>query len=194
MDIADYAEESQDVIQGTVVNTQTRWANGRADIVTDVTVRVDDVVKGQLNTGSDIQIHLPTGRMGAIGRSSPNLPEFTKGEEVLLFLSCQEKMGYSVYAGIAGKYVIREQEGQTKRFVTSECYAGNRRLFKVAQDLYPEAAAQAKAQGPLFSRPVYLSLDDFKQYVRTKAHGPEASDEDDAELADLSKLARNEAR
>jgi len=169
MDLADYAYDCSDVVQAEVLSTDTRWTDGGLEIETDVTLRIDDVVKGQLNKQSELRIKLPTGRVGAIMRKSDDLPEFTKGERVLLFLCCNPNGTYSVYAGSAGKYVIRETDQYDESFVMAGGAGGNGLLFAVAEELYPERAKAYREQNPLRSRPVYLSLDAFKDYIREKA-------------------------
>jgi hypothetical protein len=165
--IGDYAEGADDVIQGTVTATETRWANEGTMIVTDVTIRIDEVVKGQLNKKSDLNIQLPTGRMGPVVRTSPDLPEFANGEEVLLFLDCRKDGTYQVYAGANGKLLVKQDEGF--EYVTSQAPGGNYSLFKVAAELYPEQAAQAVAASPVLNRPVHLNVNDMKDFIRERA-------------------------
>ncbi|GMV99074.1 MAG: hypothetical protein AMXMBFR84_02130 [Candidatus Hydrogenedentota bacterium] len=168
MDITDYTKVTTDVVQGTVCSVESRWADGGTQIVTDVSIRVDDVVKGRSNKGSQLHIQLPTGRVGAIGRTSPSLPEFKKDEEVLLFLDCQPNGNYMVYAGIAGKYLVTELEGREGKYVTAETFAAQRRLFAEAEKIYPEAkeARLARGERAPMTRPVYVPLDALKEHLR----------------------------
>ena len=81
---------SSAVVRGEVVDTSSRRAdNGR--IVTDYTVRVDEVAAGQ--AGSTVQFTLPGGTIGDDGEVVTGMPTFQAGDQVVLFLKMPDVTG-----------------------------------------------------------------------------------------------------
>jgi hypothetical protein len=168
-DIQDCVCKSDSIIHGTVVNTESRWTDDRRQIVTDVSIRVIEAIKGRHNKGGLLHFQLPTGRVGPIGRFSPSLPEFRVGEEVVLFLYCT-KRGFNVYAGVAGKYTVREYPKSGEKYVFATSIPGAERLQKEAVRI-----EQAKAHTESEKRTIAekakeqrlpVKLEDFTRHLR----------------------------
>lgn len=168
--ISDYVTMSSDVIYGEITSVESYWTDNNTRIVTDVAVCVKEAIKGGQNKGGTVHIQLPTGRVGAIGRYSPDLPNFERGEEVVLFLNCQEKRGFTIMGGIAGKYVVKTDVRSGEKYVLPVSFAGKDRLEKeivkmrkARQEDNKEIPAKAAADQPVRA---IVQLEAFIEHLR----------------------------
>ena len=172
--LTDYVESSHYVVHGTVETTDTYWTADGKRIVTDVTIKVEDSVKGRINKGGFVHFQLPTGRVGAVVRSSPQLPTFGEGEELVLFLKDRGKTGLGVVGGNRGKFVVKETPSETK-YVGVMAPPPNPHLRQAAAEIKAlregrsaesdtaessdEKSDDATSNGP-------ITLEEFKDYIR----------------------------
>lgn len=167
-DLADYMELSSDVIHGEVTTVESYWTDNNTRIVTDITVCVKTVVKGSQNVGGLVHFQLPTGRVGAIGRFSPDLPNFDRGEEVVLFLDCQ-KQGFSIMGGNAGKYAVKMDVRSGDKYVIPVSFAGRDRLQKEAIKIRKRKAADEGLDLAALNKetvPAAIELNEFIDHLR----------------------------
>ncbi|HZA35159.1 MAG TPA: hypothetical protein VE505_09540 [Vicinamibacterales bacterium] len=75
------------IVHGRVVVTEPRWADGRRQIETLVTVRPEEYLKGDL--GGEVTFKVPGGQMGPYRRVVVGAPTFREGDEVVVFLNAQ---------------------------------------------------------------------------------------------------------
>ena len=75
---------SQTIVQGRIVDVRSYETAGRRTIESLVTVQVVDAIKGQ--PGTIAYFKLPGGQVGRYRRVMPGVPQFTQGDEVVLFL------------------------------------------------------------------------------------------------------------
>jgi hypothetical protein len=169
-DLEEYVAASDDIVAGRVVAAESRWADTGMRIVTDVTIQVDDVMKGRLNKSGKVHFSLPTGRVGAIGRFSPQLPTFREGEEIVLFLENRGVHGYMVVGGITGKFNVRTDPDTGEKTVYAGSSAGKVRLARAAAKMEKEAGdtaeSSAEAESSGEQKPKTVALEDFKEYLR----------------------------
>lgn len=172
-ELSDYLSQSDAVITGKVADVESRWINNNTNIITDIAITVDTVIKGDQNSGGVVHLQLPTGRVGAIGRTSPQLPTFSVGEEVLVFLN-EAKNGFSVYGGIAGKYLIAPHPRTGEKYLFATSLPGHTRLereiAKMNQEKAPDGVELANTRGPMkidFEHRTLVKLDDFVDYLRS---------------------------
>jgi hypothetical protein len=89
VDLPVLARESHLVVAGRVVGTACRFEGTRVRrIVTDVTVAVDRVARG--NSVQSVVVTLPGGVVGDEGQYVPGAPRLVPGDEVVLFLGRPE--------------------------------------------------------------------------------------------------------
>ncbi|GMU92921.1 MAG: hypothetical protein AMXMBFR4_19790 [Candidatus Hydrogenedentota bacterium] len=168
--IDDYLTMADDVIVGKVISVESRWTDDHKKIVTDVAIEVSEAIKGNQNKGNHVNLRLPTGRVGAIVRYSPDLPTFQSGEEVLLFLDCQPR-GHAVIAGVVGKFVVRRHPKTGEKYVFAQSLPGRARLERVAAKMNKPDETEAKAaenavRWAPFEQRTLVKLEEFTAYLR----------------------------
>jgi hypothetical protein len=75
------------IVHGHVVAIAPRWADGRRQIETLVTVHAEEYLKGDL--GGEVTFKVPGGQMGPYRRVVVGAPTFREGDEVVVFLNTQ---------------------------------------------------------------------------------------------------------
>jgi len=75
---------SQTIVQGRIIDVRSYETAGRRTIESLVTVQVVDAIKGQ--PGTIAYFKLPGGQVGRYRRVMVGVPQFTQGDEVVLFL------------------------------------------------------------------------------------------------------------
>ena len=81
----DVVNGSQLIVHGRVVDVRSQMTAGRRSIHSFVTVAVDQALKG--NPGAAVTFRVPQGQVGRYRRIVVGAPEFSVGEEVLVFLT-----------------------------------------------------------------------------------------------------------
>lgn len=125
-------------------------------IVTDVTIRTDDNVKGHLNKGGQIVLRQPGGRVGATLRYVTDLPQFSEGEEVVLFMQAEKRRAPAVVCGERGKLQVRTDALNGEKYVV---------FGETAMGL-GEPATEKTETGGKAATAKRVELEDFKAYLR----------------------------
>jgi hypothetical protein len=84
LSVSELAARADTVVVGTVVDLTSAWNAERTAIHTDVTVAVDEVVKGA--AGRRVAFRIRGGEVGGIGMSTSVDPTFRVSERVVVFL------------------------------------------------------------------------------------------------------------
>src|SRR5690606_1101261 len=92
------------IIVGSVETVESRDIGDRHRLVTDIVIDIHTTLKGAANKGSDIFIRQPGGRANGLRTFASEMPQFTAGEDVVLYLEYREGFGYAVIGGARGKY------------------------------------------------------------------------------------------
>ncbi|MFA6240588.1 MAG: CFI-box-CTERM domain-containing protein [Candidatus Hydrogenedentales bacterium] len=174
-DISDIVAASDDVVQGTVETTNTFATDDGLQIYTDVTIKIEDTAKGKLNKSSDIHLRLPTGRVGAIGRSSQQLPEFEQGEEVFLFLQDSRSFDHVCTGAKVGKFAVKTDSETGEKFVVPTVLPAYNRLVKETPKMAKRGVnvksvgtdGKTKDAASTEEGRIVVGLEDFKSYIRT---------------------------
>jgi hypothetical protein len=107
---ADLIQEASIIVTGQCTHLQSRWID--RNLVTIATISVSEVLKGQ--AGSQVTVVLPggtdTSRRVPIAMSFPAAPEIFQQENVLLFLTPEDRVadGYAVVGFSQGKFTVAE--------------------------------------------------------------------------------------
>jgi len=111
-DVPSLTLHSDDIVRGRVLTLQSHWTGDKLRIVTDVTVQVEETLKGR--PAKTVTIRQPGGIVGDVGQKVSGLAAFKPGEEVVVFL---ERRGpVHVVTGLAqGKFHLdRLKDGSVR--------------------------------------------------------------------------------
>ncbi len=86
-DFATVVDGSQLIVHGRVVEVRSAMTAGRRSIHSFVTVAVDEALKG--SAAGTVTFRVPQGQVGRYRRIIVGAPEFTVGEEVVVFLTAR---------------------------------------------------------------------------------------------------------
>ena len=124
--LRELASHSKSVVVARVQSSESRWDGG--EIYTYTTIQVSEGLKGA-RKGQSIVVRQLGGQVGDLASIVPGMPAFERGQEVVLFLSANDKAGYPWVVGLQqGKYTI-SSDAQGKKRVrrdTSELNLVNR--------------------------------------------------------------------
>jgi hypothetical protein len=84
-------------------------------MTTIVTVSIERQFKGP--KVSSVTIEQPGGSVGDIAQGVPGLPEFSSGEDVILFLKRQREGAFNIVGGKQGKFTAKTQPGSSEKVV-----------------------------------------------------------------------------
>lgn len=121
MSLRDLAKNSDSIVLARVEDETARY-DANKEIYTYITLRVLDPVKGMKAEHSKkataqelITIRQIGGVVGNIASIVPGMPKFTKGEEVVVFLSKKDAGGYPWVMGLQqGKYSVSTDDNGIK--------------------------------------------------------------------------------
>ncbi|MFA7693364.1 MAG: CFI-box-CTERM domain-containing protein [Candidatus Hydrogenedentales bacterium] len=97
--------DSDYVFTGVVTSAEGRLGRDNR-IYTDVVVKVNRVVKGQLNKDSKLTFSVIGGKHGNIVTAVTSVPNFKKGDRALLYLKYTERFGLVPFGGYRSKTPI----------------------------------------------------------------------------------------
>ena len=147
-DFAQMARESELIVHGTVVNVEGQLTGSRQTIETVITVQVADTMKGAPTAQTVFRV--PGGRVGRYRRVMVGAPEFTAGDEVILFLKGRAPAIAMPYGLSQGVYRVARRGGVAT--VTPAVVAGSGRVTRGDPSRRPLAPAA-------FAQQVRLALD-----------------------------------
>ena len=115
LDTRAMVQQSSDIVIGTVEGTRSYWNDRHTKILTDVTVRVSDRLKG--SGGPTVTLTQLGGELDGFRYQIEGSPEFQRGQEALLFL-WRDSRGRAQVNGLAqGKFEIRRDRATGERLV-----------------------------------------------------------------------------
>jgi hypothetical protein len=118
------ARKSPTIVLATVEDEYSRWDTGNKEIYTYVTLRVNEPIKGAKSdvatkgpkNESTITIRQLGGTVDNITSIVPGMPRFTRGEQVVVFLSANDDAGYPWVMGLQqGKYTVVTDKNGAKQ-------------------------------------------------------------------------------
>lgn len=152
MDTRALARRSSDIVVGEVTGLRAYWNEAHTRILTDVSVRVSESLKGA--PASDLTLTQLGGELDGLRYDIPGGPSFAKGEEALLFV-WRDAAGRPQVNGLAqGKFEIGRDAASGARLVQRSMPGlgiGDARTLRAAR---PGEA------------PARVTLDTFKAEIR----------------------------
>lgn len=110
-DFAGMVAASPVIVHGRVVDVRAQTTAGRRSIESLVTVTVIDALKG--GGATQVVFRVPGGQIGRYRRVMVGAPEFTAGDEVVLFLSGRAPALPMPFGLNQGVYRVSRDRGQT---------------------------------------------------------------------------------
>ncbi len=112
-------KNSEVVLIGKVSKQESKWNENKSRIYTDVTIDVDEYLKGQTGEKYITVSHLG-GEVGEVGELYTHMPSFKEEEEMVLFVKRDKNDGkYRVYSSENGKIEIIKNKSSNQRFTAS---------------------------------------------------------------------------
>lgn len=139
------------IVHGRVVDVRAGFVDGRQSVETFVTVAADEYLKG--NLGPHVTFKIPGGQLGRYKTIFIGAPEFSEGDEVVLFLTS---------ARSAMPYVIGLNQGAFR--VVADVRTGKRMVTTPILMAGPGGGAEAVVRGDVRRQP--LAIDAFRDVVR----------------------------
>lgn len=102
--LEDLSRTSTAIVLGMTQESRSFWNDDRSQILTEITLRVDETLKG--GTVTETVITVPGGRVGNAMYEVSDMPVFVDGEEVLVFLWDHPSGKRLVTGGTQGKLEI----------------------------------------------------------------------------------------
>lgn len=115
------------IVRGAVTSINSGYDSQRNAVFTYVTLRVYEVLKGQVapTSSGEITLKQPGGVAGDRGTMIFGAPEFTVGENVLLFLDTWPDGSLRVYQWFLGKFTVGANQASGKQMVMRQAAGRN---------------------------------------------------------------------
>src|SRR5215203_4112281 len=110
------------IVRGQVVDVQSRWVDGRRSLETFVTIAAAEYLKGDL--GEHFTFRVPGGQMGRYRTVFIGAPEFSAGDEVVLFLKRAGPSRFSIIGLSQGAFRVVADARTGRRMVTTPIVMG----------------------------------------------------------------------
>jgi hypothetical protein len=105
MELDELVEASDSIVQGEVESVQSRWEHRQ--IFTYVTIGIADPIKG--SRSRTVVVRQLGGKVGSLVATVPGMPEFVRGDEVILFLKDSGNGTYHVVGMNQGRYLVSDR-------------------------------------------------------------------------------------
>jgi hypothetical protein len=111
--LEELASRSSDVLYGQVISTETYWNADRTRIYTRVLVRIGETFKGSLRSSETVTVTQFGGEKDGVRWACTVCPEFSAGENLVLFTTRGKKNNLIVVGLKQGKMTV--EGGEVKR-------------------------------------------------------------------------------
>src|SRR5262245_61106197 len=104
MTLRDMVSMAPSIVVGTVESSSSRWNEDRSLIVTDVRIRVTDVIKGR--DAGEVVVTQPGGRVGKVRVEVDGAVAYRNGQETVLFLAPDSRGHQQVLGVFRGRFDV----------------------------------------------------------------------------------------
>ena len=108
-DLKTMSKNADAIVAAEVTAINSVWGKDKSRIYTDVTLAINERIKGDKQGGSIVVRHLG-GEVDGVGELYSHMPKFSEKEEVLLFVKEAADSRYEVLNGEEGKIQIITNE------------------------------------------------------------------------------------
>lgn len=124
-DIKNLSQGADMIITGKVVDQQSQWNSDNSRIYTNVTIQVDEYLKGTDNLDRIVITHLG-GEVGSVGETYSHIPTFIDDENVLVFVKKSAKdESLSVFEGEEGKLTLYQNKNTGEKVTSNNIKASD---------------------------------------------------------------------
>jgi hypothetical protein len=150
MDLPELITESDGVVRGEVISLNSFWDPEHRVILTDAEIRVDEKMLGRVGqVGRTVTVRTFGGEVGGYTVVAHGFPQFTVGEELVLFLQTAPDRTLRVTGYQLGQFEVVEQKGVPMVLPTRD-----------------NGATLLMPDGKEIQAPVPTTLGDFRQELR----------------------------
>jgi hypothetical protein len=110
-------ERADIVAVGTVSGLSSAWNAERTRITTEVTIQVDQTLKG--TPGGLLTLTIPGGEVGDAGELYSHVPRFQREEQVVVFAARDNSGRYRIAGGEQGKIGITREDRSGRLLVST---------------------------------------------------------------------------
>jgi hypothetical protein len=104
MSLRDMVRMAPSIVHGTVASSSSHWNDDHSLIVTDVRIRITDVLKG--NEVGEVVVTQPGGKVGKLRVDVDGAAAFRPGDEAILFLAPDAKGHQEVVGVFRGRFDV----------------------------------------------------------------------------------------
>lgn len=122
LDLEQLTRSSDAIVIGKVSRVSSRWTKDQRLIVTEVAITVSERLKG--GAEETVTVVQPGGVVGTVGQRVSGLPQFNKGDEVVLFLEQQSPRAFLVTGMAQGKFRVERSSDGRSVFAVPDDLAG----------------------------------------------------------------------
>jgi len=137
--------KSDEIVVGTVESVECRWTE-KNQLVTDVTIRVDDNWKGKVNKSGLISFVQLGGQKDGVITYVHQYPAWQQGEEVLVFLRDNPTFGYMPVNGAGGKFNVVTDRLTGKKKIEAPSLPAQSNLQQLVSDMKKVEKSAAAVQ------------------------------------------------
>ncbi len=129
-EIGKLTEGADIIVVGKVINKNSEWNEDKTRIFTNVTIQVDEYLKGS-SGNNQVTVTHQGGEVGTVGELYSHTPGFKSDEEVLLFIKKDSKDNtFKVFKGESGKITILKDPNTGEKIT-----AGHREINSLKQEI-----------------------------------------------------------
>jgi len=165
MYLDDLTAESQTVVHGTVVASRTEWDENRRMIYTIYTIAPMEYMKG--NLGPTFELREPGGERDGIGMSVAGVPQFSAGQEAVLFVWTDREGRHQVTAFEQGAVEITTDRQTGVKKARRAIPLGSARATPAAASAVPSTVLAQQA-APETSRSLPQLFQQIRSSVATR--------------------------
>ncbi|MHC4470282.1 MAG: hypothetical protein ACYS99_04895 [Planctomycetota bacterium] len=153
--VEDLADKATVIVSGEVIESKARWTDDHSTINTYVRIAVSNVHKGE--AGAEVVVTCQGGAVGDEKVPVEGVPEFTAGEQVLVFLWKNSRGDLLPLGMNQGKFLI-EKDPETGEVMARNSLKG----------LCFARIGSSKSSGPSLKKADVLALADLERRVRDR--------------------------
>lgn len=164
-------DQAQVIFQGTVTDAQSQWAGegGNRRIVTYVTFKVDEAVKG--DPGATYTLRMLGGTVDGETMEVTDAPKFKVGDRDIVFVENNGSQFIPLVGIMHGRFRVKQDKSSGREVIMSNAGHAVRDLAQLGKDdEHGHVQSQAKAQSGNAAAETAQSLgtNDFKAAIRAR--------------------------